>query len=698
MIRDNSKNTYLFGKRNTEFNQDKKPFNQDKKPFNQNNNIENKFTKPQSDKFEKKSPYENRLIIDQIKNWVKNINSTNIDISIDYYERHKELWVNNLAILLKELTRKHRIEVLEKVLHKIKSSDNNTIKHFKNFTLLNDNVWFGRNDEETENSFNEVIQTYELLKSHGYYFFELSTIGNHHSGQNEIDNIFSDINSFYLCVVRKDKRIPDELQNELFQYISIRQGLKNPELFNKAILSNPSIKQNIKNIINNYFSNENLIQKRLETSESFIGAIINNENGISEELRNKLYNYFTKTYFDKEHFFQCMRIMFNKITENNSILFIDNIIFMISRNIDIMSYEVFKLLILRESTSSNEKAFIMTIFSNPIGRKDLVEYFHSINVDSIKTLFMENILKNYENWINLISNSKEFNQQEDLEQFITNAYAVLMMIFGISYSYNIFKSKINKVIIDLLHKDINIIKSLGIFLIESDIHIDILDNINKLDDINTILRDYINKYYFSKDSMMKDKIIVENILENFLNKKKDKIISIRNKEIDLFLSEGYFIKTNKLSIEEGSHKTNFINVSKDEYDKEEDEQEVEEDEQEDEYELEEPNEEILENIKAYFKNPDKKTGQNDLEYYIEKNKIRIEDFTYGLVYSLIDRKTEESDDMVLLIKELEKIKNYEKIFDDFNKIIKTNENLIKNLKSENMSLEKIIKKINKKYK
>jgi hypothetical protein len=228
---------------------------------------------------------------------------------------------------------------------------------------------------------------------------------------------------FYFDVMHKDSRIPKELQNNLFKYISVKMGLKNPELFLNSLQRNAAISNTINSLIDGYYTEERIMEKRLKSTESFLGALIDKDNRINHELRDRLYDYFTKIYWNKEHFVSCLKLMFNKITDSNSMLFIDNMQFFLSRDVDIMSQEIFKLIVSRESTQISERNIVHGLLSNLVGRKDLIRYFESVNVELVKHRFINNILHNYIVWIEEVVQSqsqKTYNSDVSEDEFRTN--------------------------------------------------------------------------------------------------------------------------------------------------------------------------------------------------------------------------------------------------------------------------------------
>ena len=364
-------------------------------------------------------------IKNEIDEWVKKSTTNNFTEQVSIYEMNKSTWDEQMKYVLKELTRNHKIDLLQYVLHNVQSHSSTTTssnrQKYKSYTLLNENVWFGKNNISTIHDFELIIETFDILISNGYNFIEFSVLSNETTNKSEITNMLSNPYRFYVGVMKKDNIFPSALQNELFKYLSNTLNLKNPDTFIDFIQRNPNIIQTINSMIDSYYTESKIIERRLKSTEGFLSALINDDNKINSELRDKLYDYFTKTYWNREHFVTCLRLMINKISESNSILFIDNMQFILSRNVDIMTHEIFKLIVSRESFTITEKTVINTLLSKLVGRKDFIKYFESINIEHVKNQFIINILNNFDGWIEeIIQYQKSLNPDVSSDEFRTN--------------------------------------------------------------------------------------------------------------------------------------------------------------------------------------------------------------------------------------------------------------------------------------
>ena len=689
-------------------------------------NYKSSYTKPNDSKDSKgsnsfhynKQNYTNRKknsTGDEIDEWIGAISSNNFDEIVNIFDTKKISWEDKIGDLLKKITREHKFEVLDYVLKHIHSFASNINKYKYNlFTLLNENVWIGKKnmigesyDENIE--FNKIIRTFDVLISNGFNFIDFSLLNNETLNKAEIYRMLSNQEYFYQSINKKNSKIPENLYNNINQYLFDKLNIKCPNEFLSLWESNPTIKSTIIKMVDDYYIESNLIVVRLKQTESFLGALINSKNKINPSQRDRLYDYFTKIYWDKEHFVSCLRIMFNKITESNSLLFIDNMQFILSRNVSIISEEIFKLVVSRESTNITERNIINSLFSDLVGREDLSMYFESINIGLIRETFLSNIIINYSKWIeNIILIQLSSNKGVNPDEFRTNDYCVLMMIFGIAYSKGFKKNEILSVISIMLDRtDINLIKPLGVFLETSNI-----SNVDLLEQEYQIIAKYINKYYFNKLYGFREKSIIETIMSKFSSSSKTEIkshIDIRKEHIELFLTTGSFIKImskikpdeksdKKSSSKSSSKSTNKESTNKEsstESNSESTNKESTNKEPNSEYNSEYPelDEKVLNNINVYFKSNDKDSSFDDLKYYIEKSKIKLNNFVCGLLYSLGERTLSDISHIKGLIYKLNLISGFEQIIKKMDEYIKINPNLIEMLKCDNPKLTEIINEL-----
>lgn len=696
---DNTNKTNNFGIRTTN-NSNSSSFNNQKSINSKHDRFSSSHQNKQHTIYRKKNP-----IDDEINMWIKSIGTDNFDEVISIFETKKINWEDKMDDLLKKLTREHKFEVLDYILKHIQSSTSNTNKN--KITLLNENVWYGKKnliDETTLDEsieFDKIIKTFDVLISNGFNFIDFSLLNNETINKTEILRMISNPHYFYQSIMKKNSKIPENLHNDINQYVLNRLGVKCANEFSTIWERNSNVQTTITNMINDYYTDENLIVVRLKQTESFLGAIQNSKNKISQSLRDRLYDYFTKIFWNKEHFVSCLRMMFNKMTETNSLLFIDNMQFILSRNVNEMSHEIFKLIVSRESTNITERNIIAGIFSNLVGREDLEIYFQSINVNLIKETFLSNIIDNHLAWIeNIIEIQQSFNPDVNPDEFRTNDYGVLMMIFGIAYSKGLKKNQILSIVSNLLDRtDINLIKPFGVFIETSNI-----SNIDLSEQEHLIISKYIQKFYFNKSYGFREKSIIETILSNFASQSKKSPIDVRKENIELFLSTGLFVKINskptavKKSIEiiKSSNIFNCLE-SDEESDKEINDFldiKIGDFDLVDEVDYPEPDEKVLKNINMYFKSNDKDNSFDDLKYFIEKSKIELNNFVCGLLYSLGERTPSDISHIKTLISQINMISGFEQIVREFDNFIKMNPGLVDMLRSDNPKLMEIIDGIN----
>jgi hypothetical protein len=660
-------------------------------------------------------------IDDEITNWVYTITETNTGESIEIYESKKYSWLDRKQHMLKILVRNHKSQVLEYVLDDITHMALASPKQSEqvNFTLLNEAVWFNSSDiqklvnPDFEKIKLDIINTMLVLISHGHNFISLSSTENV-SSKSEIENMIKRPIPFYLSVVKRDKRIPSELQNNLYHFITVKMNLKKPELFEKTFESNGSFVLDIKKIINEHFAETNTQLKRFETSESFLGAILNQYNRINPILRENLYRYFTSEYYDGEHFKTCIKLIFNKITESNSLLFTDNILFILSRNTYEISQEICKLLISRELTGITEKKIIETILSVPTGKVDYAGYFDTIDIELVKTRFLENVIENFNQWVeDTILLQKTFNPEVEDNEFRTNNLGVVMMILGIGYSRRYIRKSIIDTIFTMFdtYSQIKLIKPFGVFLETSGINSENLDS-----DEYELVTKFIKSYYLSDN--FKDKVNIENILGNFVTNSQNNLqakasdsksttLEIRKKNIDTFLNKGcFFLKkvSRVVPLKYFPDMKNGFNCLEDEQENEEDDQDDEqEDDQEDDQEdvqdddqdddqeeFPEPNEKIIKNLQLYFKSNDEISKMEDLIYFITTDNVTQHDFSYGLYSSLIERKLSDIVGIKTILEKLSELSGFEKIEQEFILCHSTYPGLIEMMKCDNPKISQIV--------
>jgi len=461
------------------------------------------------------------------------------------------------------------------------------------------------------------------------------------------------------------------------------------------------------------------IEKRLEITESFLGALLHPNNKISSVLRSELYQYFTQEFDDWNHFKKCLRILFNKISEQNSVLFQDNVLFLISRNVDVMSNEIFKYLLSKENTSSTAQTTVETILSNPVGRMDFVEYFKTVDLERIKEGFITNILQHQEEWLqDVISAQRQLNPDVSESEYRSSDLCVIMMILGIAYKRGYLVEDVISSVTGSLMREENTIKAFGTFLETS--KIDVL-NLKEMEKV--FLQSYISMGY---GGSVRNKMLIEQFMSKMTG------FEIRKEHIENFISTGSFVvgqapKTLKstipspvvkktVSVSKKAVSKKAVSVSKKaetipkkvlngfaclnvDDDEEEEEEEVEEEEvEEEEVEEEsypEANPKVVVNLTSFFKGAksDFENSLDDLKYSITKSSISPEDFAYGVLSTMIDRSESDKDSLTRMFRELKGVSRYENVDRVFKGLVTKYSSMVDEMLIDNPSVKRIIENI-----
>jgi len=304
------------------------------------------------------------------------------------------------------------------------------------------------------------------------------------------------------------------------------------------------------------------IEKRLENSESFLGALLNSENLIDQELREQLYHYFTEEFYDRNHFSFCIRVLFNLITIDNSILFRDNLLFLLSRNIDEMSEDIFKSFICAILSPVNKAVLVRTLLSNPTDRVDMTRYFRTKNISQIHLKFVQNVIKHFHTWIpELITTQQNSMPEANKCDIIQGVLSDSMIFLGIVYQTGIVQDDISNLLLELISKPgPELIKPIGTFLKSSEIS---LKNAQPV--IIEIVRKLTESVYTISSKLIK--FNMELILCEFSGIKK-----LEQDNINKFIRTGLFVDK-KLPVISTTKKSNskFAYLSDEDEDENEDE-------------------------------------------------------------------------------------------------------------------------------
>lgn len=625
-----------------------------------------------------------------MSNWISRLDNRESPEQVTNEANYAKNKIDNriwdLVSVMKEMIRNHKYVVIDGLLQIIDCSKLEELKYKPH----NENVWIGKQDPNSVSS-EDIIRTFNVLIKH-FSFTDLSENSIDGNNKLEVETMSRVPGAFYTSVIRRDKRIPGEVQNNLFIYMKNTLGCKTSESFASEVDSKPEIMTNIRQIINEYFNSDKPMKKRFETAESFFGALLNTSNKILPNVREECYHYFTHEYYDLQEFTSSLRKIINKITEKNSPLFRDFMLFMMTRDLDSITLEFFNSIVSREYTGPNEHIAFDIMISEPTDKIDFGKYFSTIDLKNYQQNFVEKILTNYNTWIeNIIQGQKYRNPDVDDNDFRTNDLAVVMMMFGIAYSKGYMEIPIIEEMINIVKNKTNIVKGFEIFLDTSKID---LSNLKPLE--YELLKQFLLVHYV--DKIGKDVFNIETFIGKMLYKDYGKI-NIRSNNIKLFLETGTFlnisnktkilefktnkleIKTNKLQIKTNKVKKNPNNMTKpiaktvgrfgnlDSY--ESDDEEVLNKNELDEtkkvnidlesfenIETPKPNKKVINCINTFLKFKGNEHGLIDaideVLYSIETNKISVEEYAYGFIHCLSESKL---TDIFHLKKLMESISN-----------------------------------------
>lgn len=642
-----------------------------------------------------------------LNDWVRQLSNTEsidkVNELSDYAKSKLDngYWAN--VDLVKEMIRNHKYIVLDGVLGKIDKSQSNQ----KKYKPHNENVWVGKQHPESVTA-DLIIDTFKVLIKY-FDFSDLSE--NSIDGNSKIDvyDMLKFPKVFYLSVIKRDKRLPMEVQNELYIYYTRELHLKTPDAFASAESTNPDIMKHTRDIIKGYFNSDKPIKKRLETAESFLGALMNKNNKILPEVRDRCYDYFTREFIDSQHFVICMREIINKITITNHILFRDIMLFMMSRDISTITIEFFNSIVTREFTGINEQIAVETMLLEPTTKIDFSKYFSTIDIKSFQKEFIQLILTNYNSWVSgIVQQQKSKNPDVSENEFISNDIAVVMMIFGIAFANKYFENQILDEMIYIIKNKIDIIKGFGVFLETSKIN---LTNLNMQE--HELIQHFIQIHYVN--NTLKNKMTIESMIGKILSNESMKF-DIRQHNIQLFLDTGSFLPVKKHSpkesIKSGSKLStlklkSMVNFKKSsgrfdcfEEDSEEEDSEEEDSKEENsqeeksvkqdenfdadedfvvDEELPEPNPKAIRTLNNF-----KKCNEyglldaiDEVIYSIESNKLSADDFAHGMIYCLGESKISDIPKIKTMIQNVSTtVPGYTNLMECIDKVLKTYPQLI----------------------
>jgi hypothetical protein len=299
--------------------------------------------------------------------------------------------------------------------------------------------------------------------------------------------------------------------------------------FNKEINENNKlnlfIKKNYENIIKTFnelllygfgykiFDKKNVLKKSNNEfiSENFLETLFNKSNYINNELKDKLYIYFTEKWNDSE----LMNFILNKILLKENINnYTCEIIYIISKYKNVAIITLINWIIKENNCTNidkiNDLALILSIEYPPSSVFN--NYFSFFNMFNFKKDFVNNFISNYDNIIFELIYYK-YKQILDINLLIQNSYSNVFKFLGILYSKNNNNKNIIIEIINKIDSNIEFIEySILQFILNSKID---LFNLSELEAI--FISKYLTKNYLNGN--IKIKINIFDILSKITDNK-----------------------------------------------------------------------------------------------------------------------------------------------------------------------------------
>jgi hypothetical protein len=453
-----------------------------------------------------------------------------------------------------------------------------------------------------------------------------------------------------------------------------------------------------------------------EGNEIFLDSLLLEKNNLGEEIRNRLYLFFTTEWYDQDKFSKSIKTISGKISSATMNKYKDRGLFLISRNIFSMTHELFMAMLDYPVGVDSVKTITNMILENP-SDGCFNRYFMNIDINLLRINVCDLLIDNFEQWINDMTDTKISNNslkneslqsEEDLRKDIANDMRCqLYYIMTIFYNSG-YVSK-EKIIDELFTKrEIEYVNIYKIFL----------KNINSFDEYTLedlphetehckLLVYFIENFYFSdKIISIKSKMSVEFIISGIFN--IDKKYNSKVKGMMINFLERYHQLIPKISTsiatakESGklyeSDKTCATNINIDDLDEF--------------YELDEIEQNYCKKFKNYYNNLKRVTLEQikenpklvtehleDIKLDIIENEmtqVHKKQLIYGLISSFEEIKEKDCIVIKLLIKFINNnvIKNF---INDLHNEFVTNENKINNIFDcfDNPMLKKIVENIKK---
>jgi hypothetical protein len=279
-----------------------------------------------------------------------------------------------------------------------------------------------------------------------------------------------------------------------------------------------------------------------DSKETFLDSLMHPDNKLDNVKKIHLYKYFTEKLYNDTEFKKSMNDMFNKCSNKNINIFKNKIIFLLTRNINEMTFIIFEKIINFIVNNSYSLMILNVILKEP-SKSCFDEYFKVVDLVSIRNEMCNIILINHTEWIKNQTENQLYiedieNKHKKKELYINllqENYIKFYALMSVYYNNNINKDEI----IDKLFT--NCQRNLG-NEVEVKIKLEFFKNIN------------IYKKY-SLNSLPKD-LIESKILFNFI---KDKYFLQECSKIVKFSIQSSIEKIFNIPINERKNTCTFIN-------------------------------------------------------------------------------------------------------------------------------------------
>jgi hypothetical protein len=390
----------------------------------------------------------------------------------------------------------------------------------------------------------------------------------------------------------------------------------------------------------------------LYDNESILGSIVHMDNKTPNEKRFQIYDYITRN-LEFSNFKLFLTDTFNKINEDNSRLYQNKILFLLTRFPRDFSQTLLKRIIEYQSITKLELHKSIDLISQIITSsantddKELDRYFDSINLKELQSDFIEKLIS-----IELSEICRE------CDFMIIRFYCAFL---GSIYKFSDVKREIiTKISNYIKTKDSDFLKTFMIFLIHSDINIK-----NMSSSESELVNEYLKIFYINKN--ISDKLTVETNFGILLNES----IDVRQL-ITLFpiigSSDNYNILTDdKCAIDIDNEPDNELD---DELDDESDE------------------EKTSDNLSKILDIFGELSDSNIREIYNRINDLLLQD--EELLLLILQSMYDLNETRAILYKKLLSLFD-NNIFEKLNILVRANQEMIDEYKMDNLHIEKYIR-------